>query len=87
MTLTLKTFIWLDHLVSFYHSDELRLGHSKNAALNSFENVVLGDESENIRTQLPPTGLTEEEQVAALVDQATDPNILGRTWVGWEPWM
>ena len=28
-----------------------------------------------------------EEQVACLVDHATDPNILGRTWAGWEPWV
>jgi DNA-dependent protein kinase catalytic subunit len=27
------------------------------------------------------------EQVAFLLEQATDPNILGRTWGGWEPWV
>ena len=70
-----------------YNSDELRLGHSKNAALKAFESVALGDKHENIRAKLLATGLTEEEQVAALIDQATDQNILGRTWAGWEPWM
>lgn len=72
---------------SLCHSDELRLGHSRNAALKAFENVALGDKHENIRAKLQATGLTEEEQVAALIDQAMDPNILGRTWAGWEPWM
>ena len=26
-------------------------------------------------------------QVDCLVEQATDPNILGRTWIGWSPWL
>ncbi|KAK7113366.1 hypothetical protein V1264_012665 [Littorina saxatilis] len=67
--------------------DELRLGHSRNAAMKSFESVAIGNKNENIRAKLPESGLTEEQQVAALIDQATDPNILGRTWAGWEPWM
>lgn len=28
-----------------------------------------------------------EEQVACLIDQATDENLLGRAWVGWEPFL
>ncbi|KAL8588517.1 hypothetical protein ACOMHN_043866 [Nucella lapillus] len=67
--------------------DELQLGHSKKPALEHFKSVVLGDKKENIRAQLPEKGLTEEQQIAALIDQATDPNILGRTYIGWEPWM
>ncbi|XP_076445486.1 DNA-dependent protein kinase catalytic subunit-like [Babylonia areolata] len=67
--------------------DEIRLGHSKNAALKAFETVVLGDKRDNVRARLPDRGLTEEQQVSALIDQAMDPNILGRTWSGWEPWM
>lgn len=67
--------------------DELRLGHGKNPALKAFETVTMGDPQENIRAQLPHTDLNEEDQVAALIDQATDPNILGRTWAGWEPWV
>jgi len=31
--------------------------------------------------------ITVEEQVACLVDHASDINILGRTWAGWEPWV
>jgi len=27
------------------------------------------------------------EQVDVLIEQATDPNILGRTWQGWAPWL
>lgn len=31
--------------------------------------------------------LSVEQQVACLLDQATDPNVLGRTWWGWKPWL
>ncbi|GFO12453.1 DNA-dependent protein kinase catalytic subunit [Plakobranchus ocellatus] len=67
--------------------DELELGHSKREAFRSFERVLMGDKRENVRTEMPAQGLTVEQQVAALIDHATDPNILGRTWGGWEPWV
>ena len=67
--------------------DELRLGHSKRPSLKDMESVVLGDQLDHVRARLPETGLTEEQQVAALIDQATDPNLLGRVWAGWEAWM
>ncbi|WAQ95924.1 PRKDC-like protein [Mya arenaria] len=66
--------------------DELKLGHGKKAVFKDYETVALGHK-ENARCQLPEAGLTVEQQVTALIDQATDPNIHGRTWVGWEPWM
>ena len=56
-------------------------------ALKNMEQVAIGDPKTNIRAQLPVSGLTEEEQVQALIDQATDLNILGRTYHGWEPWV
>ena len=31
--------------------------------------------------------LSVDEQVRCLLDQATDPNILGRSWQGWKPWL
>ncbi|XP_055874578.1 DNA-dependent protein kinase catalytic subunit-like [Biomphalaria glabrata] len=48
--------------------------------------VLKGQKDENVRFSFQAHDLTVEEQVAALIDQATDPNILGRTWTGWEPW-
>ena len=74
------------YLYVVYFRDELYLGHGKKDVFKSFEKVVLGHEDSK-RAMLPNTGLSVEQQVAALIDQATDPNILGRTWVGWEPWM
>lgn len=72
---------------AFITRDELKLGHGKKDSYKDFEKVALGEKDTNIRAQLPDHGLTVEQQVAALIDQATDPNILGRTWVGWDPWV
>jgi DNA-dependent protein kinase catalytic subunit len=73
------------------YRDELKMGKKRlpafTEAFKAFENVVLGDVKDNVRAELPNTGLSVEQQVAALIDQATDPNILGRTYGGWEPWI
>ncbi|CAL1543153.1 unnamed protein product [Lymnaea stagnalis] len=75
-----------DHPASIM-KDELHLGHSRRPeACRHMVEVLNGRKKEDGRSLFPANGLTVEEQVAALVDQATDPNILGRTWVGWEPW-
>jgi len=47
----------------------------------------MGDGAVNVRAKFPGIGLTVDQQVDCLVDLATDPNVLGRFWVGWEPWM
>ncbi|XP_013928118.1 PREDICTED: DNA-dependent protein kinase catalytic subunit [Thamnophis sirtalis] len=67
--------------------DELRLGHEKSEAFKEYMSVAQGSKQSNIRAREPQDGLAEEIQVKCLIDQATDPNILGRTWEGWEPWM
>lgn len=67
--------------------DELLLGHEKVLAFQDYMAVARGNKDHNIRAQVPESGLSEEAQVKCLIDQATDPNILGRTWEGWEPWM
>ncbi|XP_010572684.1 PREDICTED: DNA-dependent protein kinase catalytic subunit isoform X5 [Haliaeetus leucocephalus] len=67
--------------------DELRLGHEKSPSYNDFAAVARGSTDHNIRAKEPEDGLSEETQVRCLIDQATDPNVLGRVWEGWEPWM
>ena len=67
--------------------DELKLGHSKGSHYSKAAQVVLGDKDHDIRARLPPKGLTVEQQVACLMNQATDPHILGRVYFGWEPWV
>lgn len=46
-----------------------------------------GDRSRNIRAILPEEGLTPRQQIECLIDIATDPNVLVKTYSGWEPWM
>lgn len=67
--------------------DELFLGHEKESAFEYYKSVARGSKEHNVRAREPESGLSEEAQVKCLIDQATDPNILGRTWVGWESWM
>ncbi|TSL34570.1 DNA-dependent protein kinase catalytic subunit [Bagarius yarrelli] len=68
-------------------SEELWLGFEKDSAFKGMQAVVRGTEEHNIRARLKEKELSVEEQVDCLIDQATDPNILGRTFAGWEPWM
>jgi DNA-dependent protein kinase catalytic subunit len=73
-------------MISFLFRDELKLGHSRKPVYKAYVSVCMGD-AESLRHKHPGEGLSVEQQIACLIDQATDPNILGRTWVGWEPWM
>lgn len=57
------------------------------AVLESLKEIVLGKGNENARASLGKQGLTVHQQVDILLEQATDPNILGRTWKGWEPFL
>ena len=50
------------------------------------DRVVLGPRG-SLRRSLPLNGLSVREQVDVLVEQATDDNLLGRTWIGWAPWL
>ncbi|KAM7390735.1 hypothetical protein PAMA_008770 [Pampus argenteus] len=68
-------------------SEELQLGFEKDAAFTGMQSVALGTAEHNIRARLPAADLTVEKQVDCLLDQAMDPNVLGRVWAGWEPWV
>ncbi|XP_052131205.1 DNA-dependent protein kinase catalytic subunit isoform X2 [Frankliniella occidentalis] len=46
-----------------------------------------GDASRNIRAKLGYNDLTPRQQVECLIDLATDPNVLVKTYGGWEPWL
>lgn len=67
--------------------EELGLGHEKSMAYKSLIVIAKGDENYNVRARESDEGLSVERQVECLIDQATDPNILGRVWRGWEAWM
>lgn len=55
-------------------------------ALPGLKDIVLGPTG-SLRRTLPADGLTVEQQVDCLVEQATDGNILGRMWAGFAPWL
>ncbi|CAF2850897.1 unnamed protein product [Rotaria sp. Silwood2] len=64
---------------------------SLKEALRQMEKVVGGDQTQNKRAQIlmqyEPNRyhkLTVDEQIDCIIDQATDVDILGRSWVGLE---
>lgn len=75
--------------------EELRIGvHMKRPVVKKLCAICEGDPQSNARARLLKAStdvekqyLTVEDQIDCLVDLATDPNILGRAWVGWNPWM
>lgn len=68
-------------------SEEVCLGFEKTPEYKGMLAVARGEEQHNIRARHNEKDLSVEDQVDCLIDQATDPNILGRVWVGWEPWI
>ena len=63
-------------------------------ALRQMEKVVGGDQSESKRAQLLVQygsnrrhKLTVAEQIDCIIDQATDVDILARSWIGLETFM
>lgn len=40
---------------------------------------------DSLRRNSPQSDLLVDTQVDVLLEHATDPNILGRTWIGWSP--
>ena len=59
---------------------------TSDVAQDRIREVVLGPAG-SLRRTLPASGLSPEQQVDVLIEQATDPEILGRTYFGWRPWL
>ncbi|MBN3311515.1 PRKDC kinase, partial [Atractosteus spatula] len=68
-------------------SDELKLGFEKESWCRGALAMAQGQPGLNVRASQAAEGLAVEIQVECLLDQATDPNILGRVYMGWEPWI
>lgn len=56
--------------------------HAKKKYYKSLCDIVKGT-GDNIRSELSNKGLSITEQIDGLIDHATDPNILGRSYYGW----
>ncbi|KAI8329229.1 hypothetical protein BC941DRAFT_384857 [Chlamydoabsidia padenii] len=67
--------------------EELEHGHSGRSYLKSLQKVVKGDKDINMRANVGDHCQNTLEQVQCLIDLATDPNILGRTWAGWQSYI
>ena len=55
---------------------------AKDATMMGYLRDVVMGPSDSLRRSLPENGLTAAQQVDVLVEQATDLNILGRTYQG-----
>ena len=66
---------------------ELTAKHANGAHWKALQAIVKGDATQNFRATVAGEHLSVEEQIRCLLDQATDPNILGRTWQGWKPYL
>jgi DNA-dependent protein kinase catalytic subunit len=80
--------------------DDLKNGvHRESRFLKYYINAALGGDlsepdwkikSERCRilkNNGPKYRLSVEEQVQCIIEQSTDLNILGRTWLGWQPFI
>jgi len=61
--------------------------HASSSYVKSLQQIVLGEVNVNARANVKEKCSSTKEQVDCLVDQATDPNIVGRTYNGWAPWV
>ncbi|CAO3615261.1 unnamed protein product [Cunninghamella echinulata] len=67
--------------------EELECGHKEKQYFNHLEKVIVGDPNINIRAKVNDKCSNTVEQVQCLIDLATDPNVLGRTWLGWQAFL
>ncbi|ESO12539.1 hypothetical protein HELRODRAFT_62290 [Helobdella robusta] len=74
---------------SYIIKQDFQAGHKNNKNFGEAEKILLGISSDlhEVRFTMKESDLTFEEQAECLLNLATDPNVLGRAWVGWEPWM
>jgi len=49
------------------------------------KNILYGDEYSIRRKNKDSKIISLEEQVDILIEQACDPNLLSRMWIGWSP--
>ncbi|KAF9909938.1 hypothetical protein EC991_007741 [Linnemannia zychae] len=66
---------------------ELKLGHANKEFLPMLVKTTMGDKQVNERARQSKVCSSVQAQVECLIDMATDPDILGRAWIGWMPWV
>ena len=77
--------------VKILHSELKDSVHASRPHMSQLENVIRGSEGSLRFYHLArPTSkrfLEVEDQVDILIELARDPDVLGRTWIGWSPYM
>lgn len=66
--------------------DELDHGHAGKIWVEKVKEAVKGSLSKDRRANVGRLCESVAEQVDCLIDLASDPSILGRSWVGFQPW-
>eukprot|EP01119_Soliformovum_irregulare_P013151 TRINITY_DN3471_c1_g1_i1.p1 TRINITY_DN3471_c1_g1~~TRINITY_DN3471_c1_g1_i1.p1 ORF type:complete len:703 (-),score=223.51 TRINITY_DN3471_c1_g1_i1:67-2175(-) len=61
--------------------------HARQNFMKNLESAILGDAECNARARIKQRCPSVKDQVECLIDQATDANILARTYFGWAPWI
>ncbi|GAB6025762.1 hypothetical protein CHUAL_011747 [Chamberlinius hualienensis] len=68
--------------------DQLKYGIKRDTeVMDRYKQVCLGSLNANYRAKLKDERLSVEKQVLCLIDHATDPHVLSKTYFGWAPWM
>jgi len=65
--------------------------HAKGDYLDQLGRVIQGPTNgvryKHLSQSRPLRYLAAEDQVDILIELARDPNVLGRTWIGWSPYI
>ena len=84
----LAQWLWMSLHSCILSRKDLVQGHGRSPEYSSLDSLLMGErQHNNIRAMAEVHCSSVEEQVACLIDLATDANILGRTWQGWDPWV
>jgi DNA-dependent protein kinase catalytic subunit len=68
--------------------EELKNNTSVQQVRKHIERIIVGDvKNGDFRASVGRVCSSEKQQVDCLIDLATDPNVLGRMWVGWSSWI
>ncbi|XP_076239081.1 DNA-dependent protein kinase catalytic subunit [Calliopsis andreniformis] len=67
--------------------EQLKEQHSDKYFDRYYAIIIGNDDVKQARVLIEDNCLSPEKQVECLLDQATDLNILGRSYVGWKPWL
>ncbi|KAI8641990.1 hypothetical protein BD408DRAFT_483034 [Parasitella parasitica] len=72
---------------AYITTEELANGHKAKPYFDDIVRIAKGVRGQNTRANVGETCKTTNEQVRCLIDQATDPSVLGIAYEGWAPYL